>query len=78
MIQAIIESTEECDEKSDDDSEEEAIFSGSESTILSVSTFENNYELKPAMVVLPWDSVPSFVDVHQDRRGWCRLMTRQN
>eukprot|EP00961_Rhodomonas_salina_P123409 1662597-Rhodomonas_salina.1 len=30
------------------------------------------------MVVLPWDSVPGFLDVHQDRSGWCRLMTRQN
>eukprot|EP00961_Rhodomonas_salina_P220100 2975698-Rhodomonas_salina.1 len=48
MIKAILESTEGCDEKSDNDSEGEAIFS--RSTILSVSTFENNYELKLAMV----------------------------
>eukprot|EP00961_Rhodomonas_salina_P254875 3444684-Rhodomonas_salina.1 len=30
------------------------------------------------MVVLQWDSVQGFVDVHQDRRGWCRLMIWQN
>eukprot|EP00961_Rhodomonas_salina_P280377 3787461-Rhodomonas_salina.1 len=30
------------------------------------------------MVVLQWDSVPGFLDVHQDQRGWCRLMIRQN
>eukprot|EP00961_Rhodomonas_salina_P156878 2112021-Rhodomonas_salina.1 len=71
-----MESTEECDEKSDNDSEGEVIFSGS--TILSVSTFENNYKLKPAMVVLLWDSVQCFVDVHQDWSGWCRLMIWQN
>lgn len=45
-----------------------------------MSTFKNNYELKPAMVVLQWhsESVPGFLDVHQDQCGWRLLMIRQN
>eukprot|EP00961_Rhodomonas_salina_P169853 2288653-Rhodomonas_salina.2 len=76
MIKAIVESTEQfLLDESYEESGAETTFTGA--TVLSVNTLENNYKLKPSMVLLPWDSAPAYQNVHQDRRGWFRLMSCQ-